>query len=414
VAGLFILNGRVVDPASKINRCMDVIVRGGRVEALSRRVRPKKSDRVLDASGLLVLPGLIDMHVHLRDPGMTAAEDVESGTRAAAAGGFTTVVCMPNTRPVLDNPKVLKALLGRIKKKARVRVLPAPALSLGLRGKRLSDIEALCRAGAGALSDDGIGTADEKILGAALRRGMNCGLSVLVHCEDHRHSGRSAEDRATRAALRALKKSGGRLHIQHVSTAGALAAVRAAKNRGLPVSCEVTPHHLFLTGSDVQSDPNMKMNPPLRNERDRRALLEGLSDGTVDAIASDHAPHTRRAKGRGFDKAPYGVTGLETTLPLVLRLAKEKRISLQRAVELLTLGPARALGIATGTLQPGAPADITVVDPGRLWRVVPSKMKSRSANTAFAGWELLGKTEWTIVAGRVVYSARRRAAWNRS
>jgi dihydroorotase len=385
---------------------MDVIVRGGLIEALSRRARPKKSDRVLEAAGLLVLPGLIDMHVHLRDPGMTAAEDVGSGTRAAAAGGFTTVVCMPNTKPVLDDPKVLKALL---RKKARIRVLPAPALSLGLRGKRLSNIEALARAGAGALSDDGIGTADGRILGAALRRGMNCGLTVLVHCEDHRLSGRAREDRATRAALSALKKSGGRLHVQHVSTAGALAAIRAARKRGLPVSCEVTPHHLFLTARDEQGDPNMKMNPPLRNEADRRALLRGLKDGTVDAIASDHAPHTRQAKGRGFEKAPCGVTGLETMLALTLRLVKEKRISLPRAVELLTRGPARALGIAAGVLKPGSPADITVVDPGRRWRVIPSRMKSRSRNTAFAGWELCGKTEWTIVAGRMVYSARRRA-----
>ena len=414
MARLFILNGRVVDPAGRINRRMDVVVQGGRVEALSRRARSKKSDRVLDASGYLVLPGLIDMHVHLRDPGMTAAEDVESGTRAAAAGGFATVVCMPNTKPVLDNPKVLKALLKKIKNKARIRVLAAPALSLGLRGKRLSDIEALFRAGAGALSDDGIGTADQKILGAALGRGMNCGLTILVHCEDHRLSGRAREDRATRAALRALKQSGGRLHVQHVSTAGALAAIRAAKKRGLPVSCEVTPHHIFLTAEDVQGDPNMKMNPPLRNLRDRRALLEGLADGTVDAIASDHAPHTREAKGRGFEKAPYGVTGLETMLALTLRLVREKHVSLTRAVELLTRGPARALGIAAGTLEPGAPADITVVDPDRRWRVIPSKMKSRSSNTAFAGWEMQGKTQWTIVGGRVVYSARRRAKWSRS
>jgi dihydroorotase len=218
-----------------------------------------------------------------------------------------------------------------------------------------------------------------------------------------------AEDRATRAALRALKNSGGRLHIQHVSTAGALSAVKSAKKSGLPVSCEVTPHHLFLTVKDVQDDPNMKMNPPLRNETDRRALLKGLADGTVDAIASDHAPHTRAAKGMGFEKAPYGVTGLETMLPLALRLVKEKHVSLPRAVELLTRGPARALGIAAGTLKPGSPADVSVVDPGHEWRVIPSRMKSRSRNTAFAGFTMRGKTEWTIVAGRVVYSARRRA-----
>lgn len=410
---LFILGGRVVDPASKLNRRMDVVVAGECIQAVRRPggARPKKSDRVLDASGLLVFPGLIDMHVHLRDPGMPAAEDVGSGTRAAAAGGFTSVVCMPNTKPVLDNPNLLKKLVRKIKNQARVRVLPAPALSLGLRGKRLADIEALGRAGAGALSDDGIGTADGKILGAALRRGMDCGLSVLVHCEDHRSSGREAEDRATRAALRALAQSGGRLHIQHVSTAGALAAVKAAKKRGLPVSCEVTPHHLFLTVKNVEAsgeDPNLKMNPPLRNEKDRRALLRGLADGTVDAIASDHAPHTRAAKDLGFAEAPYGVTGLETTLALMLRLVREKKISLVRAVALLTRGPARALGIAVGTLAAGSPADITVADPDREWRVVPSKMKSRSSNTAFSGWDLRGKTQWTIVAGRVVYSAGRR------
>jgi len=182
----------------------------------------------------------------------------------------------------------------------------------------------------------------------------------------------------------------------------------------MAVTCEVTPHHLFLTAEDVHGDPNMKMNPPLRNEKDRRALLDGLSDGAVDAIASDHAPHTLEAKGRGFEKAPYGVTGLETMLPLTLRLVRERHISLTRAVELLTRGPARALGIAAGTLKPGAPADITVVDPDQLWRVIPSRMKSRSRNTAFAGWDLRGKTQWTLAGGRVVYSARRRAQWSRS
>ncbi len=420
MAGLFILGGRVVDPAGGLDRRMDVIVSGGRIQAVRRpgRARPQRGDRVLDASGLLVLPGLIDMHVHLRDPGMTGAEDVGSGTRAAAAGGFTTVVCMPNTKPVLDDRTVLERLVNKIRRTARVRVLPAPALSLGLRGKRLSDIEALARAGAGALSDDGIGTADSEILGAALRRGMDCGLTVLAHCQDHALSGRAAEDRATRAALRALARDGGRLHVQHVSTAGALAAVKAAKRRGLPVSCEVTPHHLFLTKSDVAAsgapDPNLKMNPPLRTERDRRALLAGLSDGTVDAVASDHAPHTRAAKQVGFADAPCGVTGLETTLPLVLRLVEQKLVPLDRAVALLTCGPARALGTAAGTLRPGADADVTVVDPGREWRVLPSRMKSRSRNTAFAGWELRGKTEWTIVGGRVVYSAHRRKAWSRS
>jgi dihydroorotase len=328
------------------------------------------------------------------------------------------VVCMPNTKPVLDNQSTLKKLLGKIRREAQVRVLPAPALSLGLLGKRLSDIEALYRAGAGALSDDGIGTAHRKILSEALRRGMNCGLTVLVHCQDHRRSGRAAEDRATRAALQALARSGGRLHVQHVSTAGSLAAIQSAKKRGLPVSCEVTPHHLFLTAADVRAsgepDPNLKMNPPLRSEADRRALLAGLANGSVDAIASDHAPHTRQAKSLGFERAPCGVTGLETTLPLALRLVREKRISLRRAVALLTCGPARALGIAAGTLAPGSAADITVVDPSIKWRVVPSRMKSRSRNTAFSGWELRGKTEWTIVGGRVVYSARRRASWSRN
>jgi dihydroorotase len=412
---LFILGGRVVDPARNINRRMDVVVAGDRIEAVLRSqkaIQPRRTERVLDASGLLVLPGLIDMHVHLRDPGMTAAEDVGSGSRAAAAGGFTTVVCMPNTKPVIDSPEVLKRLIGKIRKKARVRVLPAVSLSMGLRGRRLSNIEALARLGAGALSDDGIGTADTKILGKALLRGMNCGLTILVHCEDHLHTGAAAEDRATRAALQALSRSGGRLHVQHVSTAVALSAVRAAKQRGLPVSCEVTPHHLFLTQADIaargEPDPNLKMNPPLRSERDRQALLSGLADGSVDAIASDHAPHTRSAKAVGFADAPNGVTGLETTLPLALRLVEERIISLPRVVALLTCGPAAALGIRAGTLEPGSPADITVVDPRKEWRVVPSRMKSRSRNTAFSGWSMRGKVMWTVVAGRVVYSSRRR------
>jgi len=434
---LFILGGRVIDPGVRLKRPADVVISDGCIESVASanrsRVHPAPGDRVLDASDCIVMPGLWDLHVHLREPGMEAAEDVASGTLAAAAGGFTTIVCQPNTRPVLDNPDTLRRLMAVIEKKASVRVVPAVALSLGLRGGRLSRVAELARLGAGALSDDGRGTRDMRLLGRALRAADEAGLPVMVHCEDHAlsHGGvmtagaisrrlglpgipAAAERLATERALGALGRYGGRLHVQHVSTRGALNAIRRAKAAGLPVTCEATPHHLFLTSAAVgQSagscgpDANLKMNPPLRSARDVSALRQGLADGSIDAVATDHAPHTSQAKQRGFMEAPFGVTGLETALALVLRLVEEKVIGLGRAVELLSSGPAGIMGGEGGSLRPGAPADVTVVDPSARHEVSKSMMHSRSSNTPFLGWKLRGRVRWTIVGGRVVWESKK-------
>jgi len=385
---------------------------------------------VLCAQGLWVVPGLVDVHVHLREPGQTRAEGVAAGTAAAAAGGFTTVVCMPNTRPVLDRPEVVRRLRGAIARRARVRVVVAAALSLGLEGREASDLEALAAAGAGALSDDGRGTGSGAVLAQALSRGARLGLAVLVHAEDHRLSaggvlragpvarrlglpGQPASAEAARVArdLGLLARAGGRLHLQHLSTARSVRLVRAAKRAGLPVTCEATPHHLCLDERDVLAgagpggpDTNLKMNPPLGRPADRQALLEALADGTVDAIATDHAPHPRAAKAQGFLRAPFGILGLETALPLTLGLVRAGVIDLRRAVALLTCGPARALGLPAGTLAPGAAADVCVLDARLAWRLTPGQVRSRSRNTPFMGVPLLGRAVYTLVGGRVVHS----------
>jgi len=429
----WILGGRVVDPVLGLDEPREVAIFRGRVEALWKpgkpQARPSASERIVDASGCWVLPGLIDMHVHLREPGGQAAEDIGSGTRAAAAGGFTTVVCQPNTRPVLDNLATLARLETSRRRRALVRVIPAIALSRGLRGRSLAPLRELVLAGAGAISDDGIGTASGPLLRRALQQATALGVPVLVHCEDRRRSGSGvasagpvarrlglppipveAEATAVERAIRAARLSGGRLHIQHVSCARSLKLVARAKKAGLAVSCEVTPHHLFLTVADLERkqgprgvDANLKMNPPLRTRRDVEFLRQGLAQGLVDAIASDHAPHTTHAKQAGFLSAPFGVIGLETMLSLSLQLVREKVIDRKQLVRLLSATPAAILGIDGGTLRPGTRADVTVVQPGSSWRVVPSRFRSRSRNTPFAGWQLPGVVRCTVSEGRVVY-----------
>jgi dihydroorotase len=434
MARTLILGGRVIDPSQALDARRELVLQAGRVRALlpagHPEAVPRPGDRVLGARGLWVLPGLVDLHVHLRQPGQTRAESVASGTAAAAAGGYTTLVCMPNTRPVLDRPEVVRRLQGVIARQARVKVVIAAALSLGLEGREPSDLEALAGAGAGALSDDGRGTADPGVLHQALERGAGLGLAVLVHAEDHARSaggvvrsgpvaralglpGQPGSAEAARVArdLGVLRRAGGRLHLQHLSTARGVRLVRAAKARGLPVSCELTPHHLWLCDLDVLRsagpggpDPRLKMNPPLGRPADRQALLEALQDGTADAIASDHAPHLASAKARGFLAAPFGIIGLETSLPLALGLVRAGWLDRRRAVELLSTGPARALGLAAGSLAVGSAADVCVLDPGRVWRLEPGALHSRARNTPFMGWSLQGRAVYTLVDGRVVYA----------
>jgi dihydroorotase len=426
------LGGWLIDPARRLDGPAEVVIADARIAAVCPPGDPaaaaRAGDRVVDAAGQWVLPGLIDCHVHLRDPGMPEAETVASGTRAAAAGGFCDVTCMPNTRPPLDRPAVVRRLLAVIDRSAAVRVRVAAALSTGLEGRESAPLEALLDAGAYCLSDDGRGTVEPGVLAAALRLAARRDRPVLVHPEEHDLSaggvvragpvarrlglaGISAAAERVRVErdIRLAARCDGRLHLQHLSTRGALNAVRRAKRAGLAVTCEATPHHLLLCDRDLLGgpegpDPDLKMNPPLGRPAERAALRAGLADGTIDALATDHAPHTRAAKAVGFARAPFGVIGLETALGAALWLVEQGVIDRRRAVELLTSGPARVLGLDAGTLAPGRPADVTLVDPRTRWRVDAQAFHSQSTNTAFAGWTLPGRVVRTLVAGRQVYA----------
>ncbi|MBN2493591.1 MAG: dihydroorotase [Deltaproteobacteria bacterium] len=426
-----------MDPSQGHDCAADVTIGAdGRIEAVSalpgvRKGPALSAGRCIRADGLWVLPGLVDLHVHLRQPGMTRAECVASGTAAAAAGGFRRIVCMPNTRPVLDDPGVLRSLVRRIRDEAVVDVHPAAALSVDLAGRELSPLAALREAGAEALSDDGMGTGRSEVLAEALRFGARHGLVVMVHAEDRRLSGcgvmnagpvarrlalpgipAAAERVRVERDLRVLARAGGRLHFQHLSTLGALNAVRRAKAAGLGVTCELTPHHLTLSDRDLERsadrraepDPDFKMNPPLRGPGVCDALRAALADGTADALATDHAPHLPGAKRLGFARAPFGVIGLETALALTIEMIHQGLVDRMRAVALWTSGPARILG-REASLAPGGPADLILVDPEASWIVEPGKLRSRSANTPFKGRALRGKVLWNLIAGREVFRA---------
>jgi dihydroorotase len=444
MARLCIRGGRVIDPANRLDAPMDLVVRRGRIETLCRpgaaAGRPGAADRVIDARGLWVVPGLIDLHVHLRQPGMGRAETVATGTRAAAAGGFTRLVCMPNTRPALDHPRVVRKLARLVGKDALVEVHMAAALSVGLAGRRSTDLEALLQAGASCWSDDGAGTARADVLARALSASARLGPAVMVHAEDRRLTAGGVMRKgpiARRLGLAGISpaservrverdiglaaRTGGRLHLQHLSTIGALSAVRRAKRRGLAVTCEVTPHHLILCDEDLEAscgprgpDPNFKMNPPLGTRIERDALRAALVDGTVDALATDHAPHTRVSKARGFEQAPFGVIGLETALPLILRLVEQGLIDRSRAIALMTSGPAGVIDCGAGRLETGGRADITLVDPKLRYLLEPRRLRSRAANTPFAGWTMTGRAVSTLVAGKQVHRLRAQAAATRT
>jgi dihydroorotase len=387
----------------------------------------------LDATGLVVAPGLIDMHVHLREPGQEYKETVATGTMAAAAGGFTAVACMANTDPVNDNRSVTEHILVEARRHGYARVHPIGAVSKKLAGEELAEIGEMVRAGAVAVSDDGKPVANAELMRRALLFAQHFDVPVIQHAEDLQLSGGgvmhegewstrlglagipgSAEDVMVARDLLLLEDTGGRYHVAHLSTARSLEMVRRARRQGLPVTCEVTPHHLVLTDEEVARSgfsTHCKMKPPLRSERDRRALLEGLADGTVDAIASDHAPHHPDEKDVEFDLAPFGILGLETTLALCLdRLVRTGLIGLPRLVELLSSGPARVLKLAGGTLRPGSPADVTLFDPEGEVTVEAASFRSRSRNTPFDGWTLKGRPVATLLGGRRVELPRARAA----
>ncbi|HEX9052319.1 MAG TPA: dihydroorotase [Anaeromyxobacter sp.] len=426
---LFIEGGRVVDPASGVDGVRTVVVRDGKVAEVAERVERPRDARALDARGRWVTPGFVDLHVHLREPGQEYKETVATGARAAVAGGFTTICAMPNTKPVNDTASVTELVLARAAAAGLARVLPVGCISRAQGGEDLAEYGELRAAGCVAVSDDGKPVVSSALMRRALEYARTFGLVVAVHEEDPglvgkgvMHEGAAstrlglkgipaaAEDVMVLRDLALLELTGGRLHVQHVSTRGAVRAIRDAKRRGLAVTAEATPHHLALTDEDVAASgysTDLKMNPPLRSADDARAVREGLADGTLDAIATDHAPHTAVEKDLEFDAALNGIVGLETAFSVCLDLVRRGALPERRLIEALTIGPARAFGLAAGTLAKGAPADVAVLDPGAEWTVDPEKLHSKSRNTPWKGKRLPGRCVYTIVGGRIVHGESR-------
>ena len=423
---LLLKNARVVDPASGLDAPRDVLVVDGRVARVAASI-PAGEAAVLDLAGLVVCPGFLDMHVHLREPGHEWKETIATGTRAAAAGGFTGVACMPNTEPPIDSRSVVEFVLAQAREHGVVPVYPIGCVSKGQEGQELAEMGDMAIAGARGFSDDGKPVATAGLMRRALEYATIFDLPVIDHCEEPTlvaggvvHEGAVstrlglagwpgvAEDVMVQRDILLAEYTGGHVHIAHMSTGRAAELVRRAKAAGIRVTCEVTPHHLVLTDEAVAGyDPDAKMNPPLRAEEDRERLLAALSDGTVDAIATDHAPHHADEKCVEFSRAPFGVVGLETAVSIGLdRLVRGGRVDLSRFVSLMSTGPARVLRLNKGSLAPGADADITVLDLERRVRVEPEEFRSKSANTPFSGWSLTGAPVMTLVAGRIVHDAR--------
>ncbi|MBI5184700.1 MAG: dihydroorotase [Nitrospinae bacterium] len=426
---LLIKNGRILDPASGFDQTSDILIKDGRIVEIRDGIEipTELQSESIDARGLIVVPGFIDIHTHLREPGFEHKETIATGAEAAAAGGFTSIACMANTRPVNDSTEITGLILRKAREAGLLaRVYPIAAITIGLQGKTLSPMKALKDAGAVAFSDDGSPVSDDSIMELALEAGKRLGVPIISHCETRElaHGGvmnegpfsrrlglkgipNESEDRMAERDIRLAGKTGGHVHIAHVSTAGTVQLVRDAKRAGIKVTCEAAPHHFTLSDEDVSRDnPNTKMNPPLRSWRDVDAVLEGLADGTIDAIATDHAPHSQEEKARGFEEAPFGIVGLETALPLVLSLVRDKVISLNRAISLMAFLPAKIMGLDKGRLRVGDEADLAVFDPEREWTVDPASFKSKGKNTPFVGWKVKGKVCFTIAGGKIVYRER--------
>ncbi|MGH9327603.1 MAG: dihydroorotase [Terriglobia bacterium] len=423
MSSLFIRGGRVVSPEDGLDGVMDIRVEDGLIVAVGSPGSPQVGE-TLDARGEIVSPGFIDLHVHLREPGGEESETIATGLAAAVAGGFTAVCPMPNTQPVNDNPEITRWLREKAEQAELARVFPIAAASVGSKGERLTDFTGLAAAGAVAFSDDGRPLKTRELMQRALEHASPLGLPVIDHCENLSFSaggvinaGGVAERLGVKGIpdvselecvmrdLELAAATGAPLHLAHLSTAGSVERVRAAKQNGVRVSCEVTPHHFTLTEEAVvERGTNAKMNPPLRTARNREAIINALADGTIDAIATDHAPHAERLKLQPLAMAPFGVIGLETALALGLtQLVEPGRISLLRLIELLSSRPARILGKPLGRLRPGSAADVTIFDPHPEWTYRASEGKSKSRNSPFDGWKLKGIVTATIVGGTIVY-----------
>jgi dihydroorotase len=420
--------GRVIDPANGIDGARDILIDGDRIARVDHELPADGAVVVEIPAGFVICPGFIDMHVHLREPGQEHKETIATGTAAAVAGGFTAVACMPNTSPVNDNANVTAYILAKAVEANLARVYPIGAVSRGSNGELLAEIAELRQAGCVAVTDDGRPVATALLMRRAMEYAGMFGMPVIEHCEDPSLKGDAVAHEGYHAAALGLRGmpgacealgvergillsevTGSAFHVAHMSARASLRAVRKGKESGIRVTCEVAPHHFTLTdewlGSPVPYDTNTKMNPPLRETADRDAMLSGIADGSVDVIATDHAPHHYDEKHVEFDRAPFGIVGLETAIPLSLdRLVHRGLIGLPRLVQLLSVNPARILGVAGGTLSAGAAADITVLAPDLPVRIEAVKLRSRSKNTPFDGWELRGGVAATIVGGRTLYA----------
>jgi dihydroorotase len=426
VRPLLVRGGRVIDPSQGLDAASDVLLVEGRVESVGRGLGVPDGAEVLEAGGAVVAPGLIDLHVHLREPGREDVETVASGARAAAAGGFTAVCAMPNTDPVTDNQAAVGFIVKQAAAAGAARVYPYGAVSLGQKGQQLAEFGELVAAGAVAVSDDGHPVASAHLMRMALAYARNFGIPVAEHCEDPTLKGNGVMHEgvvSTRLGLRGIPAAAeevmvardlllselthGHIHLCHMSTRGSVELIRRAKAQGIAVTAEVTPHHFTLTDTACEGyNTNAKMNPPLREAADVDALRGALKDGTIDVIVTDHAPHHYDAKEREFDDAPFGIVGLETSLGLVLtELVDTGVLSVPEMIDRMSTRPARIFNLPGGTLRRGAPADVVVFDPTAPWVVDPTRFLSQSRNTPFTGRRLLGKVLRTVVAGRMVFGA---------
>ena len=421
-----IRNGRVIDPANNRDEIGDLVIVNGRIADQSAIRNPQSEIAEIDGKGLIVAPGLIDMHVHLREPGFAHKETIASGARAAAAGGFTTVVCMPNTSPVADTPSTITWIKDRARDTASVNVLPTSAISKNLDGEELAPIASVVQSGVVAITDDGKCVQNHELMRRAVEYARMVGVPVLDHCQDYNLVGNGVVNEGEWSTLLGLSgwPAAGEeavvmrnillaelcdhhIHCQHISTAGSVRLIREARARGVKISGEVCPHHIALTDASIQNfDTNCKMNPPLRTQRDIDAIIEGIVDSTLTILCSDHAPHAAFEKEVEFDRAPFGIVGLETELGLFIDilLHQRKAISINRLIEMFTVEPAKLLKLDAGTLSIGAKADITLIDPDREWTVDASKFESLSRNTPFHSWKLKGRAVRTIVGGETVWA----------